>query len=114
MIPCNWTGPIVVRSSDYLKSLQVLLSKNPTRVAHNSILLLFALGILPQGRPDPIVCTKATMWALPKVASALYMQQHSQEDIKEVLQRVRRSTHYNLFRYFLNFLIIKNISVSSF
>ncbi|CAD7084187.1 unnamed protein product [Hermetia illucens] len=87
MIPCNWTGPIVVRSSDYLKSLQVLLSKNPTRVAHNSILLLFALGILPQGRPDPIVCTKATMWALPKVASALYMQQHSQEDIKEVLQR---------------------------
>ncbi|XP_055847848.1 endothelin-converting enzyme 2 isoform X2 [Episyrphus balteatus] len=87
LIPCNWTGPIVVRNSDYLKAVELLLTKYPTRVSHNSILLIFALGILPQGYPDPAVCTRATMWALPEITSALFIAQHSSEDLREVIKR---------------------------
>ncbi|XP_055371753.1 endothelin-converting enzyme homolog [Condylostylus longicornis] len=87
LIPCNWTGPIVVRSSDYLRSVGELIEKHPTRVAHNSLLVLFALGILPQGHPDPFICTKATMWALPEVASAFFMAQFTENDIKDVKYR---------------------------
>lgn len=87
LIPSNWTGPIVVRNAEYLKAVEILLSKYPTRVSHNSILLIFALGILPQGYPDPVVCTKATMWALPEITSALFVAQHSSEDLKEIIKR---------------------------
>ncbi|KAM7359547.1 neprilysin-like 16 isoform 1-T7 [Cochliomyia hominivorax] len=87
LIPSNWSGPIVVRSSDYLKAVEELLTKYPTRVAHNSMLVLFALGILPQDLPDPSVCTRATMWALPDITSALFIAQHSSDDIKDVIRR---------------------------
>ncbi|TMW46440.1 hypothetical protein DOY81_008480 [Sarcophaga bullata] len=87
LIPSNWSGPIVVRSSDYLKAIEELLTKYPTRVAHNSMLVLFALGILPQGRSDPAVCTRATMWALPDITSALFIAQHSSDGIKDVIRR---------------------------
>lgn len=88
LIPSNWSGPIVVRSSDYLKAVEELLTKYPTRVAHNSMLVLFALGILPQGKSDPTVCTRATMWALPDITSALFIAQHSSDGIKDVIRRV--------------------------
>ena len=88
LIPCNWTGPIVVRSSDYLKSVEELIIKYPTRVAHNSLLILFGLGILPQGYPSPFICTKAIMWALPEVASAIFMAQHPPDGLKDVIARV--------------------------
>uniref|UniRef100_A0A1A9VM03 Peptidase M13 N-terminal domain-containing protein n=1 Tax=Glossina austeni TaxID=7395 RepID=A0A1A9VM03_GLOAU len=87
LIPSDWSGPIVVRSSDYLKAIGELLSKYPTRVAHNSMLLLFALGILPQGHPNAVVCTRATMWALPDITSALFIAQHSSDDISDVIRR---------------------------
>lgn len=87
LIPCNWTGPIVVRSSEYMKSVQDLLNKHPTRVAHNSLLVLFALGILPYDHPNPIVCTRATMWALPEVSSTLFMAQYSSDVINQVIKR---------------------------
>ncbi|KNC34384.1 hypothetical protein FF38_10862 [Lucilia cuprina] len=87
LIPNNWSGPIVVRSSDYLKAVEELLTKYPTRVAHNSMLVLFALGILPQGPPNPLVCTRATMWALPDITSALFIAQHSSDDIRDVIRQ---------------------------
>lgn len=88
LIPSNWSGPIVVRSSEYLKAAEKLLMKYPSRVAHNSMLVLFALGVLPPGRPSPLVCTRATMWALPDISSALFIAQHSSDDIRDVTRRV--------------------------
>lgn len=71
-----------------MKSVQDLLNKHPTRVAHNSLLVLFALGILPYDHPNPIVCTRATMWALPEVSSTLFMAQYSSDVINQVIKRV--------------------------
>ncbi|KAL5282560.1 hypothetical protein ACFFRR_005581 [Megaselia abdita] len=87
LIPCNWTGQIVVRNPIYLNALQELINKYPTRVAHNSILLLFALGILPQSNPSPVICTRATMWALPEISASLFVAQHSQDNIDDVVKR---------------------------
>ncbi|SPP83237.1 uncharacterized protein LOC117585670 isoform X1 [Drosophila guanche] len=87
LIPQNWSGPIVVRNGDYLKALQHFLTKYPTRVAHNSLLLLSALEILPRDYPSPEVCTRSTMWALPELASALYIAQHSSDDLKDTTKR---------------------------
>lgn len=61
LLPTNWTGPIVVRSPKYLRSLRDLLLSHSNRVIHNSLLLLFALNTLPPGQPTPLVCTKATV-----------------------------------------------------
>jgi hypothetical protein len=88
LIPCNWTGPIVVRSSDYLSSINDLIERHPTRITHNALLVLFALGILPQGHPDAFTCTKATIWALPDVSSAFFMTQFTDNDVKDVKRRV--------------------------
>lgn len=88
LIPQNWSGPIVVRNSDYLKALEYFLTKYPTRVAHNSLLLLSALQILPRDYPSPEVCTRSTMWALPELSSSLYIAQHSSEDLKDTTKRV--------------------------
>ncbi|XP_017079843.1 neprilysin-2 [Drosophila eugracilis] len=87
LIPQNWSGPIVVRNSDYLKALEYFLTKYPTRVAHNSLLLLSALEILPRDYPSPEVCTRSTMWALPELSSSLYIAQHSSEDLKDTTKR---------------------------
>ncbi|KAH8293559.1 hypothetical protein KR054_001588 [Drosophila jambulina] len=87
LIPSNWSGPIVVRNSDYLKALEYFLTKYPTRVAHNSLLLLSALEILPRDHPSPEVCTRSTMWALPELSSALYIAQHSSDDLKDITKR---------------------------
>ncbi|KAH8382796.1 hypothetical protein KR009_005305 [Drosophila setifemur] len=87
LIPQNWSGPIVVRNSDYLKALKYFLTKYPTRVAHNSLLLLSALEILPRDYPSPEVCTRSTMWALPELSSALYIAQHSSDDLKDTTKR---------------------------
>ncbi|XP_075147207.1 neprilysin-like 16 isoform X2 [Haematobia irritans] len=88
LIPSDWNGPIVVRSSEYMKAMEWLLTKYSMRVAHNSILVLFALGILPQDYPNPKVCTKATMWALPDIASSLLIAQYSASDINEAVKRI--------------------------
>ncbi|KAH8417114.1 hypothetical protein KR222_003668 [Zaprionus bogoriensis] len=87
LIPKDWSGPIVVRNADYLKALQAFFTKYPSRVAHNSMLLLSALEILPKDYPSPEVCTRATMWALPELASALYIAQYSTEDSKDIIKR---------------------------
>ncbi|XP_039493809.1 uncharacterized protein LOC120453255 [Drosophila santomea] len=87
LIPQNWSGPIVVRNSDYLKALEYFLTKYPTRVAHNSLLLLSALQVLPRDYPSPEVCTRSTMWAMPELSSALYIAQHSSEDLKDTTKR---------------------------
>ncbi|KAM8703690.1 hypothetical protein ACLKA7_008335 [Drosophila subpalustris] len=86
LIPKDWSGPIVVRNADYLRALQAFLTKYPSRVAHNSMLLLSALEILPKDYPNPEVCTRSTMWALPELASALYIAQHSL-DSKDIIKR---------------------------
>ncbi|XP_068153090.1 membrane metallo-endopeptidase-like 1 [Drosophila tropicalis] len=87
LIPRNWSGPIVVRNTDYLKALEGFLTKYPSRVAHNSMLLLCALEILPKDYPNPEVCTRSTMWALPELASALYIAQHTSDDLKDIIKR---------------------------
>lgn len=87
-MPPNWSGPILVRSGSYLNGLQQLINRHTTRVAHNAILLLFALGILPEETPNAIVCTKATMWALPEVASAFFVAQFAEQPIQSVISRV--------------------------
>ncbi|XP_059610294.1 neprilysin-1 [Phlebotomus argentipes] len=87
MIPMNWSGPIVVRSRNYVHHLRDLLKNHQTRIIHNSLLLLFALGILPPTHPSPLVCTKATMWALPQASSALYLTQHSMDTVRQSINR---------------------------
>ncbi|KAJ6638737.1 Tubulin polyglutamylase TTLL5, partial [Pseudolycoriella hygida] len=87
MIPDTWSGPILLRSAEYLKSLQDLLSRHPTRVIHNSLLVAFALTILPPEPPNIFVCTKATMWAMPEISSALYIAQFSNEVVNDVINR---------------------------
>ncbi|XP_032288951.1 endothelin-converting enzyme homolog isoform X2 [Drosophila virilis] len=87
LIPKDWSGPIVVRNADYLKALQSFLTKYPSRIAHNSMLLLSVLEILPKDFPNPEVCTRSTMWALPDLASELYISQHSSVDSKDIIKR---------------------------
>ncbi|XP_037030087.1 endothelin-converting enzyme homolog isoform X1 [Bradysia coprophila] len=87
LIPETWSGPILLRSAEYLKSLQYLLSRHPTRVIHNSLLVAFALTILPPETPNTFVCTKATMWAMPEISSALYVAQFSDEVTNDVINR---------------------------
>lgn len=93
LIPKDWSGPIVVRNADYLRALQVFITKYPSRVAHNSMLLLSALEVLPKDYPSPEVCTRATMWALPELASALYIAQFSTEDSKDNIKRVQNNQY---------------------
>ncbi|XP_017845299.1 endothelin-converting enzyme 1 [Drosophila busckii] len=87
LIPKNWSGPIVVRNADYLRALQAFLTKYPSRVAHNSMLLLSTLEILPRDYPNVEVCTRSTIWALPDLASALYIAQHYSDDSKDIIKR---------------------------
>lgn len=90
LIPETWSGPILLRSAEYLKSLHDLLSRHHTRVIHNSLLVAFALTILPPESPNTFVCTKATMWAMPEISSALYVAQFSDEVINDVISRVKK------------------------
>ncbi|XP_054746895.1 endothelin-converting enzyme homolog isoform X2 [Anastrepha obliqua] len=87
LMPKDWNKPIIVRSPDYLKAVEELLLKYSSRVAHNSILILFTLGILPQEYPNPTVCTRATMWALPDITSALFVAHHSNSDLQSTVKR---------------------------
>ncbi|XP_050338187.1 uncharacterized protein LOC126764541 isoform X5 [Bactrocera neohumeralis] len=87
LLPYKWNNPIVVRSPDYIKAIEELLVKYSTRVVHNSMLILFTLGILPPDNPNPIICTRATMWALPDVTSAIFVTHHSTRDIKNAIKR---------------------------
>ncbi|XP_065087387.1 endothelin-converting enzyme homolog [Ochlerotatus camptorhynchus] len=87
LLPANWSGPIVIRSPAYLEHLRKLLLAHQNRVIHNALLLLFALNTLPPGRPSPLVCAKATNWALPEVSSALFIGQYSEEVIGHAIQR---------------------------
>lgn len=93
MIPQNWTnGTIVVRSPKYLQKLDKLITEHEDkRVVHNSILILFALNILPSSRPTPHVCTKATIRALPQISSALFTAQYSEELIRHASLRVSKA-----------------------
>lgn len=88
-MPANWSGPILVRSGSYLKNIEQLIIKYSTRVAHNAVILLYALGILPANAPNAVVCTRATMWAMPEVASALYVTQYSDKTVRNIIDRVR-------------------------
>uniref|UniRef100_A0A182FR35 Peptidase M13 N-terminal domain-containing protein n=1 Tax=Anopheles albimanus TaxID=7167 RepID=A0A182FR35_ANOAL len=87
LVPGNWSGPIVIRSPEYLRQLRKLLLQHQNRVIHNALLMLFALNTLPPGRPSPLVCTRATNWALPEVTSALFVAQYSEEVIRHAIQR---------------------------
>ncbi|XP_032593441.1 endothelin-converting enzyme homolog [Drosophila grimshawi] len=87
LIPKDWSGPIVVRNADYLRALQAFLTKYPSRIAHNSMILLSALELLPKDYPNAEVCTRSTMWALPELASALYISQYSSVDSKDIIKR---------------------------
>uniref|UniRef100_A0AAG5CQE6 Peptidase M13 N-terminal domain-containing protein n=1 Tax=Anopheles atroparvus TaxID=41427 RepID=A0AAG5CQE6_ANOAO len=89
LVPGNWSGPIVIRSPEYLRQLRKLLLTYQNRVIHNSLLMLFALNTLPPGRPSPLVCTRATNWALPEVTAALFVAQYSEEVIRHAIHRVR-------------------------
>lgn len=104
IVPSNWSGPILVRSGSYLKNIEHLITKYSTRVAHNAIILLFTLGILPENTPNAVVCTKATMWAMPEVASALYVTQYSDGTIQNVIDRVSMRATSTCFLLKLTFL----------
>lgn len=84
----NWTGPILLRSADYLKGLQHILERTQRRVVHNAMLVMFALSVLPPGRPDALICARATMWAMPEATSALYASQFSEYSVRERNARV--------------------------
>lgn len=64
--------------------------KQSTRVAHNALIVLFTLGLLPEHTPNATVCTKSTMWAMPEITSALFTAQYSDETIQNVVERVRK------------------------
>lgn len=52
------------------------------------MLILFTLGILPPNNPNPIICTRATMWALPDITSAIFVAHHATSDLKNAVKRV--------------------------
>lgn len=87
LLPVNWSGPIVIRSPNYMKALRDILLSHSNRVIHNSMLLLFALNALPNGTPTPLVCTKATMAVEPEASSALFMSQFSDEAVRDAIAR---------------------------
>lgn len=95
--PSNWSGPILIRSGSYLKSIEQLIARHSTRVAHNSLIILFTLGLLPENLPNPLICTKATMWAMPEITSALFTSQYSDQTIDNLVERV--SYIYHLHNY---------------
>lgn len=78
-----------MRSGSYLKNVEQLIMKYSTRVAHNAIVLLFMVGILPENSPNSLVCTKATIWAMPEVSSALYAMQLDERNTESVVARVK-------------------------
>lgn len=86
--PSNWSGPILIRSGSYLKNIEQLISKYSTRVAHNSLIVLFTLGFLPEMEPNGAVCTKSVMWAMPEMTSALFASQYSDETVEDIVERV--------------------------
>lgn len=106
----NWTGPILLRSADYLKGLQHLLDRTQRRVVHNSMLVMFALSILPAGRPDGLVCARSTMWALPEAASALYASQFSDASVRDAITRVC----WNILTIHAKILITNNLIHATF
>lgn len=65
-----------------------MLEKYPRRVVHNSMLIQFAVSVLPPDKPDALVCTRAAVWALPEVASALYVAQFTESSITNAVSRV--------------------------
>lgn len=104
-----------------MKALRDLLLSHSNRVIYNSLLLLFALNVLPNGAPSPLICTKATvnwrceadtsstlatidklvlitdhalsllftqMSVMPEAASALFMSQFSDEEVRDAIARV--------------------------
>lgn len=48
---------------------------------------MFACGVLPPLTPSPVICTRATMWALPEISASLYVAQHSNDNIDDVVKR---------------------------
>lgn len=64
------------------------MARHSTRVAHNALIVLFTLGLLPENTPNASVCTKSTMWAMPEITSALFTAQYSDEKIQGVAERV--------------------------
>ncbi|XP_031625122.1 kell blood group glycoprotein homolog isoform X2 [Contarinia nasturtii] len=85
--PNNWSGPILVRSGTYLRNVDQLVSRHSTRVAHNALIILFTLGLLPENAPNAMICTKATMWAMPEITSALFTAQYSDRTIDTIVER---------------------------
>lgn len=90
----NWSGPILIRSGSYLRNVEQLIARHSTRVAHNALIVLFTLGLLPENVPNATVCTKATMWAMPEITSALYTAQYSDRTIDSIVERVRSTFDY--------------------
>lgn len=89
IIPSNYSGPILIKSGGYLRNVEQLVRQS-TRVAHNAVIVLFTLGLLPENTPNATVCTKSTMWAMPEITSALFTAQYSDETIRNVVERVRK------------------------
>ncbi|XP_055297188.1 uncharacterized protein LOC129565894 isoform X2 [Sitodiplosis mosellana] len=85
--PSNWSGPILIRSGSYLRNVEQLIARHSTRVAHNALIVLFTLGMLPENVPNATVCTKATMWAMPEITSALFTAQYSDRTIDSIVER---------------------------
>lgn len=93
--PSNWSGPILIRGgTGYLRNIDLLISRHSTRVAHNALIVLFTLSLLPENVPTPEVCTRATMWAMPEVASAFFTSQYSDDIINDVIERVSTYAAY--------------------
>lgn len=65
-----------------------MVARHSTRVAHNALIVLFTLGLLPVNTPNASVCTKATMWAMPEITSALFTTQYSDQLIQSLVERV--------------------------
>lgn len=53
------------------------------------MLIMFAVSILPPDKPDALVCTRATVWALPEITSSLYVAQFTETNINNAVTRVR-------------------------
>lgn len=81
------------------------MNQYQTRVIHNSLLVLFALNTLPPSLPSPEICTRATMWALPQVTSALYIAQFTEDEMSSAIARVNLLYYVKLKKYFLKIYI---------